>query len=168
METGLLRLETEKITYDTKYASSAPFGQTTESPASLPLSTDCPSCPSDYLPQTRQPDSHHMIFVYVLFPRPGMLFPSLLAKAAPLFSPKIQQKRYLFRASSPWPIPDCLPSHNHIDYSLVFIPTGHWGLRLALLCGLSPHEDVIHRGREERVLWSLFCFPVPSPAPSLY
>lgn len=63
METGLLRLETEKIPYDTKYASPAPFGQTTESPASLPLSTDCPSCPSDYLLQTRQPDSHHMIFV---------------------------------------------------------------------------------------------------------
>ena len=106
--------------------------------------------------------------LYVLFPRPGMLFPSLLAKAAPLFSPKIQQKHYLFRASTPRPIPDCLPSHNHIDYFLVFIPTGHWGLRWALLCGLSPHEDVIHRGLEERVLWSLFCFPVPSLAPSLY
>lgn len=59
--------------------------------------------------------------LYVLLPRPGTLFPSLLAKAAPLFSPKIQQKHYLFRVSSPRPIPDCLPSYNRIDYSLVYL-----------------------------------------------
>lgn len=120
MKTGPLRLETEKIPYDTKYASSVPFGQTTESQQACLSQQSVPPAPPttfhkrvNLIPITRS--------LYVLVPRPGMLFPSLLAKAAPLFSPKIQQKHYLFRVSSPRPIPDCLPSYNHIDYSLVHL-----------------------------------------------
>lgn len=161
METGLLKLETEKIPYNIKYVSSTLFIQTTESQqACLSEQSVPPTTPNtfrkhiDLIPITRS--------LYVLFPWPSMFFPSLLATSAPLFSPRFSRSIIFSGRLLHSPFLTVFQVRTMLTTSLVFIPTGHWCLRCVLPCGLFPHENVIPQRPEGKGL-SVVSPLLPSP-----
>ena len=161
METGLLKLETEKIPINIKYVSSTLFIQTTESQqACLSEQSVPPTTPNTFhehinlMPITRS--------LYVLFPWPRMFFPSLLAKSAPLFSPRFSKSIIFSGRLLHGPFLTVFQVRTMLTTSLVFIPTGHWCLRCVLPCGLFPHENVIPQGLGGRGL-SVVSPLLPSP-----
>lgn len=135
---------TLKIVKQRKYStiqnmSLPPFIQSTESQQAC-LWMVCPSYHAEHLPQTRQLDAHHKIFVCAV-PLAWNFLPIAAGKVCSLYSPQDSAEALSFRASSPWPIPDCLPSHNRVDYFPVFIPNRPLASEVcASLWSLSPWE----------------------------
>lgn len=164
MEMGLLKLETEKILYNTKYVSSTLFIQSTESQQAClsewsvpPIMLNTLHKHISLMPITRS--------LYVLFPWLGIFFPSLLATSAPLFSPRFSRSIIFSGHLLHGPFLTVFQVITMLISSLVFIPTGHWRLRRVPPCGLFPHENVTPQGLGERglsVVSSLL------PVPSLY